>query len=448
MLCTLRPGEAFLFMGFVLPFAGLEELVHVLLQVDQHVETLRINCRGHEDAVIAETLARKALRPKHVKLVGLDTDSSPSAMAAFLATEQHSMLQHVERLTFSGSFPNDLPQVSKERHSSGDTGCPSTGLFSMPVMLVCLVLNPLCCQQTAAQDVFVSMPLLAHLEIEPPKLSGHCAATLAAARLDTLRSLHVRMDLCHASFLQGCTQLKALALETINVKGVSALAQLTGLTELKLYSESTSRLFSAEEQSELGSTLAALSNLQSVDLNHAPPGPVTQSLSQLTGLTKLRLEEQRKVSNPGSLVLPSCVELLLLPSGTCVQHLASIEAPQLQHLNVTLAVQPSELGALRELCRGVLRACSCLPLNLHTWSKEDTVALMAVLSRDWQPSAEALQPIRSSSIDSYQFPREWTLELWYAPLTRQCLELLPKGLAILYLRWVPWLYAKSYVWPT
>jgi hypothetical protein len=115
-----------------------------------------------------------------------------------------------------------------------------------------------------------------------------------------------------------------------------------------------------------------------------------------------------------------------------------------------LALTPSDLDALRGLCRGVLRACGSLTLDLRACFKEDTVALMAVLSQGWQPSAEALQPIRSSSIDSHQAARHWSLELCTTPLSRQCLELLPKGLSVLNLRWVPcqWLYAKSYVWPT
>jgi hypothetical protein len=136
-----------------------------------------------------------------------------------------------------------------------------------------------------------------------------------------------------------------------------------------------------------------------------------------------------------------------------VQHVASIEAPQLQHLDVSLTVQPHELGTLVELCRGVLQACSCLSLELRAWSEEDKDALMAVLSQDWQPSAEALQPVRSNSNGLYQTtnskpPRQWSLELCSTHCTRQCLELLPQGLGSLYLRWVLWLHANLIVWRT
>jgi hypothetical protein len=265
-----------------------------------------------------------------------------------------------------------------------------------------------------------------------------------AVRLDTLRSLDVHIDLCHAWFLQGCKQLQSLTLFTPSIKGVSNIAQLTGLTQFGLHSASNnSQQFSAEEQSELGSALAALSNLQCLSISHAPPGPVTQALSQLSGLAELTLAQQDLVATPGPLTLPSCVKLTL-DFRIRVQHLASVAAPYLQHLDVTVTVKPSDLDALREPCTGVLRACCSLSFDLHAWSKEDTVALMAVLSQGWQPSAEALQlqPIRSASVNSgssCQPPRQWCLRLLNTHCSRQCLALLPKGLSSPNMWWVLWL---------
>jgi hypothetical protein len=200
-------------------------------------------------------------------------------------------------------------------------------------------------------------------------------------------------------------------------------------------------VFSGEEQSELGSALAALSNLQSMHINHAPPGPVTQALSQLTGLTELRLQQQGLALDPGPLVLPSCVKLTLL-NYIAIKHLGGIQAPMLQYLDVSLMVECSDLDALRRLSRGVLRVCSSLDILLdNTWSMEDTVALMAVLSHDWQPPAGTLQPLRSTSIgpessSSCTLPRQWRLRLLNAHCSRQCLELLPEGLGSLHLGWV------------
>jgi hypothetical protein len=269
----------------------------------------------------------------------------------------------------------------------------------------------------------MSMPLLTDLSVDRG-LTGQAARMLAAVQLDTLRSLNVCMDICHAMCLQGYSQLKALTLFTPHVKGASAIAQLTGLTQLALWSAFPGQqLFSAAEQSELGSTLAALSNLQSLSISHAPPGPVTQALSQLAALTELRLYQQHLVPNPGPLTLPSCVKLTL-QFNISVRQLASINASELRSLNFTLALKPSDLDTLRELCRGVLKACSSLFLDLqHAWSKEDTVDLMAVLSQDWQPFAEALEPIPSGS----KGPRQWSLKLKHTHCSRQCLKLLPKG---------------------
>jgi hypothetical protein len=276
------------------------------------------------------------------------------------------------------------------------------------------------------------MPLLKHLVYSVQELTAQRAQMLAAVRLDMLHSLTVRMDLSHAQFLHGCTQLQALTLFIPTYKGVHALAQLTALTQLELSSGS---YFSDTDQSELGSVLAALSKLQSLNISRAPPGPVTQALSQLAGLTELTLYCQNLVPNPGPLCLPSCVKLKLAYDVT-IQHLASIQAPKLQRLHVSLRLQLCDLDSLRWQCRGVLRACSSLSLTLaDARRKEESVALMAVLSQDWQPSAEALQPNRPRSVGldqsgSSQPPR---LKLFVSHCSRQCLELLPKGLGALHL---------------
>jgi hypothetical protein len=86
------------------------------LQVDQHIEALRILCRGREDVVMARKLARKAFKPKKMTLDCSGTDSSSFALTAFFANEQHHpMLQRVQYLVFDGYLPKRLPQVSKER---------------------------------------------------------------------------------------------------------------------------------------------------------------------------------------------------------------------------------------------------------------------------------------------------------------------------------------------
>jgi hypothetical protein len=291
------------------------------------------------------------------------------------------------------------------------------------------------------------MPLLRQLSIDQRE-SGHNLQVLRAVHLVSLRSLDIKMDCRFGQDLQRFTQLKELCVMYTQLEGVSALGQLTGLTRLELTAASQdshqlfstaeeAMLLSAAEQAELGTALAAQSNLQSLRIDHAPPGPVTQALSQLTGLTELILEQQDLVPDPAHLTLPRALSVniygILSP-----HHLICLDAPQLRHLDVCrLALKPSDLDAVRRLCRGVLQACSCLSLRLeYAWSKEDTVALMAVPSQDWQPSAVALQPLASPCPSRQEgfcsgCPRQWSVDLWQAHLSRQCLALLPQGLNFL-----------------
>jgi hypothetical protein len=207
------------------------------VQVDQHVETLRVRFQGQEDALVTDRLARKGLKPQQITLVGGYTNSLSSAMEAWLATEQHHpMFQRVQRMTFQGSFPMHLPQVSGEPPGNSDESvchCEPAWLSAMLGMPVWLASYSLCCQQTHAQGMFGSMPRLAHLVIRQ-QLRGQNAQMFTAAGLGRLHSLDVHMDLCHAGFLKGCTQLKGATLLTSNLKGVSVIAQLTVLTQLEL----------------------------------------------------------------------------------------------------------------------------------------------------------------------------------------------------------------------
>jgi hypothetical protein len=80
-------------------------------QVDQHVEALKLCCRGQKDVLIAGQLAKKALTPKRLTLCCSDTDTSLSAVTALLATEQHHpMFQRVQSLMLQGN----VPQVTSE----------------------------------------------------------------------------------------------------------------------------------------------------------------------------------------------------------------------------------------------------------------------------------------------------------------------------------------------
>jgi hypothetical protein len=278
--------------------------------------------------------------------------------------------------------------------------------------------------------------------------SPHNGLQVLPKAMPSLANLDFHKGVCrrNTQHLHTLTQLSNLSLHDSDITGVGALAQLIGLTNLSLLEVpgyNSHEPLPAAGQAELGRALSALSNLQRLYIIHAPPGPVTDALSQLTALTQLVFERQGLVPDPGPLVLPSCVRLSFL-HGMPMRHLTGIDAPQLQQLDGNFSVQRSDLGSLRKVCRGVLQACDDLKLaveDAQAWSEEDTVTLMTALSQDWQPSAEALQPLLSICTRCQQSscsgcPRYCSLDLMDANLSCQCLSLLPKGLAELSLMYV------------
>jgi hypothetical protein len=306
-----------------------------------------------------------------------------------------------------------------------------------------------------------ALPLLQDLAIFQGH-DGHNIKQLAVTPLPSLRSLYIRrMDLSNAQFLTCYTQLSKLSLGYMSeMKGASALAELTGLTSLSLYPMPSAEIwgrplqqpcqFPPEQQSELGSVLAALKALRSLGLTCLPPGPMTDAVSQLTALNELTLLHQNVVGNPGPIVLPRALSLCFSHCTVTPQHLARISAPQLQYLSAKIALNPDDSfnGIVKELCRGVLKAASTLYLDLQPrvhWSREDTAALMAVLHQSWQPSPQALCRAEQCSVELQQTmsslglacacsnTQGWGVDLVRARCSRQCLSLVPNGLSFLHL---------------
>jgi hypothetical protein len=86
-------------------------LTYATMQVDQHVETVKLCCVQHEEVLLARQLARKGLRPTKVTLNGSGKDSS--AMAALLATaHNHRLFECVRSLTLVGTLSEEMLQVS------------------------------------------------------------------------------------------------------------------------------------------------------------------------------------------------------------------------------------------------------------------------------------------------------------------------------------------------
>jgi hypothetical protein len=294
----------------------------------------------------------------------------------------------------------------------------------------------------AAQGVRKAMPHLKALTIDQGPPRGHNMPLLAAVPLPTLHSLTINyVGLRHAGPLQGYTQLKTLTLNYTDLEGVGALAQLTGLTELQLKPYAYHHHVSTSEAMQLG-VVAALTRLCCLHIDLAL-GDANEALSKLGSLTELVLFRQGRVLRPGPLILPTVRSLTFVHDYITVNHLLCIDAPQLRHLQVSLKIHPSELPDLRRLCRGVLKACSSLSLNLEQYwiwdenTDKDAVALMEVLHQDWQPSAEALRPLKPKNAvqiqGSISTDNQWSLALLNTHCSRQCLSLLPKGLNCLHL---------------
>lgn len=262
---------------------------------------------------------------------------------------------------------------------------------------------------------------------------------LGSVLLPSLRSLELGpSQLQHVQFLQPVSQLHTVTLYYTHIEGVSALRHLTGLRELELRTFEYS-LLSAAAQSELGGALSALTNLQLLAIDHAPPGPVADALAGLSSLTQLRLANQQLVPEPGLLTLPS-THILMLHAAT--NHLLYLDAPQLQYLSAKLEWSPGDVDELEQLCRGVLRACSQLSLSLSSTSKEEAVALISVLGQGWQPS-EAAQQVEHNRTgggeeegSSREPARSWSLEIIDGHCSRRCLSMLPRGITRLTLWWV------------
>jgi hypothetical protein len=82
------------------------------LQVDQHVEHLKLYYQGPEDVDIGRGLARKALRPRSLIIDVQDADDPVSAMTSLLATEQHHQLfEGVQSLALRGWLSKKMLQV-------------------------------------------------------------------------------------------------------------------------------------------------------------------------------------------------------------------------------------------------------------------------------------------------------------------------------------------------
>jgi hypothetical protein len=249
------------------------------------------------------------------------------------------------------------------------------------------------------------------------------------------------------------TQLRHLSFYTwtnASSKGLEHLSSVTQLTSLKFHGWLTERTGTErdtaemvqrrlEVQSQLGSALLSLPQLQQLELAHIPSGPVTDALAKLTALTKL-VCWVKQVGENHTWSLPS-VQVLICD--LTWQQLAGLRAPQLRrlagaspsyHLHQTCSqtqqLPPPGPEARLAAARGPLRWCNNVVLHWSSWSPEVVTEWLGSLGEAWQPDPSVMQPNSGSGLP------EWKLQLWdfRSPLVGATLALLPSGLTHLNIR--------------
>jgi hypothetical protein len=218
--------------------------------------------------------------------------------------------------------------------------------------------------------------------------------------LPSLRKLSFNKcgDKVNVSHFSTLTQLQSLALVyKDSMKGLDAIAHLSGLTQLKLkylaeaeaqgYDSSP---FNTNTMSELSSALRTLQHLECLDIPFAPPGPMADALGSLTALTQLKLGTKQVTCGLFPLMLPG-VRSLYLSEVTAAQ-LACITAPLLQDLTAEVVYRPGDAALFQVLCVGLLGFCKDLTLRPSSSSsgaqREQSLAqVMAVVGVSWRLTA-------------------------------------------------------------
>jgi hypothetical protein len=82
------------------------------LQVDQHVQSLRLVFREHQDIHIVGSLARKRLQPRQLDLVCCGYISPLQALSGLVnGGQHHQLLAKVKELILDGQLSKELLQV-------------------------------------------------------------------------------------------------------------------------------------------------------------------------------------------------------------------------------------------------------------------------------------------------------------------------------------------------
>jgi hypothetical protein len=211
----------------------------------------------------------------------------------------------------------------------------------------------------------------------------------------------VEVQLHDLSPIAGLRNLTSLEYRDTFCLGITALTTLTALTSLSIVCNpkvgAKQQYAKPTTQAALAAALPALASLKQLSLSEVQSGPLTDALSQLTSLTQLTAHSLKGVSKETPQVLPINLNVLELPL-LDVSALCGIITPHtLQHVTVKATIRTGrKVGRqgveadLKHLAEGMLEHCADLSLTkAYGTSKEDMVALMAVLKDTWRPTSTA-----------------------------------------------------------
>jgi hypothetical protein len=210
---------------------------------------------------------------------------------------------------------------------------------------------------------------------------------------------------------------------------------LTGLTKLEAHMDLPLGSSTPATASQLGRVFEGLSSLQSLTMSFVMPfQPAATALAGLTSLTHLQIHPSGQgMGWEGPLVLPN-VRSLHTPT-VQISALNHVDAPQLQ--SMTTGIGYFALGDtpddLERVCRGQLKPCRDLTLQIFNGISDGTARVMEVLSRAWRPGVSSSSSIISQDSADSSPDCKLCIHSYECYCTQQVLALVPDFITTLHL---------------
>jgi hypothetical protein len=290
-------------------------------------------------------------------------------------------------------------------------------------------------QYTALQSISISSPSCCDASrLSPSQWQSLCA-------LRCLTSLSLAAPLHNFSPFTQLTQLTRLEVKLPDKQQVQHADALTHLTRLEELHLDIHLSMSLSMHGSVAHAVGAISSLRRLTLPDVPPGPWTDALARLTGLTQLNTHYLGISRAPHPIHLPSVRVLTTL--FVTARQLALITAPQLTRLeapgckepavsHVGIVCEDAHSDSVRLSASGLLRHCSSVRPHWlwgAPWpSAAESHAVLAALCQSWRPTASAMGSEPAS--------RVWSLMLMEMQFGQAEAALVPAGITQLILWWV------------